>query len=129
MGTLAKGQQAYMCLTCKAGLPIACHWISRSRSAMGGPLGQQFTKKKLVRRKKVRKYVMSKYLRMLAEYGQLYSWTQWIQYKKEERFWTKERRVYYQQETQDLCREDWESIPGFPGWPKSAIAGSDYFED
>ena len=71
---------------------------------------------------------MSKYLRMLAEFGQLYKWIQWVQRKKEERLRVKKMWGYYQHGVQEDFRDDWEHVPGFPGWPKSAVPGNDYFE-
>ena len=96
---------------------------------MGGPSRLGPTRRRAGRKKKVRRNTMSKCLSMLAEYGQLYKWVQWAQYKKEERIRVKKMWEFYQHGIQEDFQEDWENIPGFPGWPRSAVSGNEYFED
>ena len=118
-----------MCLPCTAGGLPECPWTTGYQFEMGGPLKLGSTRRRVGRKKKVRRNTMGKYLSMLAEYGQLYKWVQWVQYKKEERFRVKKMWEFYQHGIQEDSQEDWENIPGFPGWPRSAVSGNEYFEE
>ena len=117
------------CVHCIARLTQRCPWTAGIQFEMEGPKGPGSRRRQRGVRKHQYKNSLGKYLGVFAEHKQYHKWARWVQNKKEERLLVRGKWESYQREAQEGFTGDWESIPGFPGWPISAIPGNEYFED